>query len=43
MPGTEFETENKGRMSATAGIRTRVASLEGLNPNQLDYSCNRDE
>ena len=30
----------KCKMSATAGIRTRVASLEGLNPNQLDYSCN---
>lgn len=28
-------------MSATVGIRTRVASLEGLNPNQLDYGCNK--
>ena len=31
----------KRQMSATVGIRTRVASLEGLNPNQLDYGCNK--
>ena len=39
MKAASFKCQDKEKMSAAAGIRTRAMSLEGSDPNQLDHSC----